>query len=452
MSLAFGLSHEQYVTLLPKSVTTAIGIGVVEKLGGIPAISAVMIIITGVLGDMFAEGFLKLIGVKERVAKGVAIGTSTHAVGTSRAMEMGEIEGAMSSLSIVVAGTNPMINEEPVVGEAGEANPMFLQLSASNQGSYLKPFDIPSTKNMIDTLGGYMGIRFNDSIAGKLMEDCGGHPYLIRMLCGYIYKYVRENQLKRPFEVSKAVYEAARGEFERSNEAESFYMMILEILQRSYPREYDTLKILAIDGDEQLYRVLGNSQIEHLTGYGLIEKNGDRFAIRYDTVKRFLQGKYTFERTGLNFKEQALEINARMNDGELRLRALVRRSLSAHRKELDPKQAVLDAMNMHPAVTERQKAVAADLSYKELFDSTVNHGCFFLTLVIIIEQNYDKVFSAIFDESKAVVVSKLRSRFNRYRQIPAHPIDEDARNWSDEDFQQFREDMCWLEQILDDNE
>ena len=104
MSLAFGLDHAQYATLLPKSVTSAIGMGIAEKLGGYPAIATVVIIITGVIGNIFAEGFLKLIGITEKVAKGVAIGTSTHAVGTSRAMEMGETEGAMSSLSIVVAG------------------------------------------------------------------------------------------------------------------------------------------------------------------------------------------------------------------------------------------------------------------------------------------------------------------------------------------------------------
>lgn len=104
MALLFRLDHAQYVTLLPKSVTTAIGMPLAQELGGHPSIAAVVIIITGVLGNIFAEGFLKLIGVRERVAKGVAIGTSSHAVGTSRAMEMGDTEGAMSSLSIVVAG------------------------------------------------------------------------------------------------------------------------------------------------------------------------------------------------------------------------------------------------------------------------------------------------------------------------------------------------------------
>ena len=73
-------------------------------------------------------------------------------------------------------------------------------------------------------------------------------------------------------------------------------------------------------------------------------------------------------------------------------------------------------------------------------------------LVLAIEQNYDTVFSAIFDEGKNTVVNKLKDRFNRYRQIPAHPIDEDAKNWSNEDFEQFRKDMNWLEKILTDNE
>lgn len=358
-----------------------------------------------------------------------------------------------SNLSIVVAGTNPMINEIPTIGQAGIANPMFQQLSVANQGGYLKPFDIASTKTMINTLGGYMGITFEDSIPGKLVEDCGGHPYLIRMLCGYIYKYVRENQLRNPtFKVSKAVYETARSDFERSSDAESFYMMILEILQRSYPREYDTLKILATNGDEQLFRVLDNPQIVHLIGYGLIEKNGERFAIRYDTVKRFLQGKYAFERTGLNFKEQALEINTRMNDGELRLRALVRRTLNAHKKSINPKQAMIDAMRAHSKITAEQISIAQGLDYKDLFDPTVNRGCFFLVLVFAIEQNYDTVFSAIFDMDKDTVIEILKKRFNRYRQIPAHPIDQDAKNWSDADFAQFRIDMKWLETILSDNE
>lgn len=100
----FGLSHEEYVTLLPKSITTAIGMGVSEELGGIVTITVAVIIITGVLGNMIAEVICKAAKIEEPIAKGLALGTSAHAIGTAKAMEMGEVEGAMSSLAIAVAG------------------------------------------------------------------------------------------------------------------------------------------------------------------------------------------------------------------------------------------------------------------------------------------------------------------------------------------------------------
>jgi predicted murein hydrolase (TIGR00659 family) len=104
LSLLFQLDHKVYVTLLPKSVTTAIGMGISEEQGGIVTITVAVIIITGILGNIIAETLFKLFRIEESIAKGVALGTSSHAIGTAKAMEMGEIEGAMSSLSIAVTG------------------------------------------------------------------------------------------------------------------------------------------------------------------------------------------------------------------------------------------------------------------------------------------------------------------------------------------------------------
>lgn len=104
MAYLFSLTHEQYVTLLPKSITTAIGMGVSEELGGIQTITIAVIIITGVFGNIIAEGVLKIFRIKEPVAKGLAIGTASHAIGTAKALEIGETEGAMSSLAVAVAG------------------------------------------------------------------------------------------------------------------------------------------------------------------------------------------------------------------------------------------------------------------------------------------------------------------------------------------------------------
>ncbi len=104
MGMLFGIDHELYVTLLPKSITTAIGMGVSEELGGIVTITVAVIIITGIIGNVIGEQVCSLFRIQEPIAKGIAIGTSAHAIGTARAMEMGEVEGAMSSLSIAVAG------------------------------------------------------------------------------------------------------------------------------------------------------------------------------------------------------------------------------------------------------------------------------------------------------------------------------------------------------------
>lgn len=104
LSLLFELTHEQYVTLLPKSITTAIGMGVSEELGGITTITVAVIIVTGILGNMLATLICRLFKIQEPAAVGIALGSSSHAIGTTKAMELGEIQGAMSSLSIAVSG------------------------------------------------------------------------------------------------------------------------------------------------------------------------------------------------------------------------------------------------------------------------------------------------------------------------------------------------------------
>lgn len=104
MCLIMGLGHTEYVTLLPKSITTAIGMGVSEELGGYVTITVAVIIITGVFGNIIGEVVCKIFRINEPIAKGLALGTSAHAIGTAKAMKMGEVEGAMSSLSVAVAG------------------------------------------------------------------------------------------------------------------------------------------------------------------------------------------------------------------------------------------------------------------------------------------------------------------------------------------------------------
>ncbi|SKC81706.1 LrgB family protein [Maledivibacter halophilus] len=104
LSKLFGLSDDILRSLIPKSITNPIGIELSKQIGGIPSITVTAIIITGIFGSIIAPYVFKIFRIKDKVAIGVSLGTSSHALGTTKAIEMGETEGAMSGLSIGLAG------------------------------------------------------------------------------------------------------------------------------------------------------------------------------------------------------------------------------------------------------------------------------------------------------------------------------------------------------------
>ena len=99
-----GLGEQLTVSLIPKSVTTPIAVGIVESAGGLTPITVVAVIVTGILGAILAPTMIRLFRISDSVAAGLAIGACSHAVGTSKAVELGEVEGAMSGLAIGVCG------------------------------------------------------------------------------------------------------------------------------------------------------------------------------------------------------------------------------------------------------------------------------------------------------------------------------------------------------------
>lgn len=109
LAMLFRLTHEEYVTLLPKSITTAIGMGMSEEMGGIVTITVAVIVVTGIVGNIIGEWVCRLFHIREKIAVGLALGTSAHVIGTAKAMELGEVEGAMSSLAIVLAGVMTVV-------------------------------------------------------------------------------------------------------------------------------------------------------------------------------------------------------------------------------------------------------------------------------------------------------------------------------------------------------
>ena len=109
ISYLVGLDSTMIKSLIPKSVTTPIGIAVSQKIGGLIPITVLAIIVTGIIGAVIGPAICRIFKIKDRVAIGVSIGTASHAVGTTKALELGDVEGAMSSLSIGIAGIMTVI-------------------------------------------------------------------------------------------------------------------------------------------------------------------------------------------------------------------------------------------------------------------------------------------------------------------------------------------------------
>ena len=112
----FLLENSIYASLVPKSITTAIALGMSEELGGLSAVTVMAVFVTGILGAVIANTVFKIFKIEDPVAKGLAMGTASHAIGTSKALELGEIQAAMSSLAIAVTGILTVIVGPIVAG------------------------------------------------------------------------------------------------------------------------------------------------------------------------------------------------------------------------------------------------------------------------------------------------------------------------------------------------
>ncbi len=106
-------------SLMSKSVTTAIALGVSEELGGIQGVTVIGVIVAGIMGAVVGPVILRLVRVKDPIAFGLGLGSASHAIGTSKALEIGEVQGAMSSLAIVVTGIMTVVMVPIIVGFAG---------------------------------------------------------------------------------------------------------------------------------------------------------------------------------------------------------------------------------------------------------------------------------------------------------------------------------------------
>ena len=328
----------------------------------------------------------------------------------------------------ILAGTNPKMIEMPYVeiNKRSVDNPMFNGVHIS----YLKPFDFDHTKSMINTLGGYMGLKFNDDICTTLNQELGGHPFLIRQCCSLINAFIKEQEMDKPILISKPIFDRIKSDFV-IGKGRTYSIMILDVLLNHYPDEYYILENLAANNYQKVREIVNDSMaISHLTGYGLVEVIKDTYGFKLNMINEYLKNKNKYLRMNLTDDEKLAEINERRNSFEPKLRGIIKTQLKATYGEAFAKQKVLDCV-----ASNKENTLKVN-SYETIFD------CLLLSEMIKIVKNNWNCFENLFKHSQDEVISYI-NLLNNYRRPAAH-----ATKISNKKFDDFRLVMGKLEELV----
>lgn len=330
-----------------------------------------------------------------------------------------------NKMTFIIAGTNPKAIETPLIKSYD--NPLFKQLASDK---YLGTFSVQDTKEMINKLGAYMGIRFDDIVCANITQEMGGHPFLIRQLCSRVNAFINQESLSKPITITKAIYDQVLPLFEEKDLSD-YCEMILDVLKISYPEEHKMLECIALEDEEVILAQKGNHSIfSHLIGYGLIENTGGFLGFRNEAVKKYIQGKNKYCKLLKTDEEKWAEISERRNRIEPNLRKIVKLQLKASLGEQKARAKVLGAMLPDKACKYNT------LSYNDLF-STQKCEVYFYQMSKVIVDNWG-AFSNIFSlnkqsfQSHTIIINNLRA-------------DCHASSVTDMEMQSFRGSISCLE-------
>ena len=221
----------------------------------------------------------------------------------------------------VIAGVNPKCIEISTIN--GTDNPIFNMLSSL----YISLFDISDVKEMITSIGGHIGLKFQEEIFANMIDDYGGHPFLTRKVCSMINAEVLNENQQRPYTITKNRYKSQATRFQ--SELESVIQQILAVLEEYYPDEYELLKELALNGSDAFKRKLkrGDHSATHLIGYHLIVNEDNQFYFQIKAVESYIQDVYQYDRVLKTQEEKWSTVSIRRNRIEAKLRNLLKTQL-----------------------------------------------------------------------------------------------------------------------------
>jgi len=327
----------------------------------------------------------------------------------------------------MLVGTNPSCVEQSMI--VGHENPLL----GSIPNVYVPPFTVDQTREMVRKLGRYMGLRFDEVLYSKLVEDFGGHPFLIRQFCSKVHENCKGN---RPARIGKALYDKVMLGFQRT--AIDYLAMIVNVLREWYPDEYDMLRFLA-QGDHATFDEFARDHVlytRHLVGYGLLSQSEHGFSINIDALREYLGNLHKYERLNLTDDEKVAEISSRRNQIEKLLRVTLRSALRAAYGRKKAGEVVHNAL----AEKRRNHVGSRDVDILLARDSS---PLYFLELVAVIGREWS-VVQNIFEIEKPKLVLML-NEINSFGRPDAH-----AKYVEDDEFDLLRIYFKQLEQILDD--
>lgn len=308
-------------------------------------------------------------------------------------------------LSFIVAGVNPMCIERQEIN--GTDNPIFGMFNPT----YTSLFEYEDIKNMVSSIGGRQGLSFEEPVYGKLMEDYGGHPFLVRQVCSKINNDLNNQKMQRPTEVSVNSYKLKSDEYRQ--DMTSVIEQILGVIQEYYSQEFELLKRLALDGRNAFKKeiALGDNGIRHLMGYCLIEKEDGEYFIRIKSIEDYLKTKFIYDTSLNEQRDKRARINIRRDDIEEKLRTVILFSLNAKYGKKAKNQLITIIEKTSTDQAQRTKLINAP-SLKKAIEEL------YLPQLKIVMEKHWKDYAVIFpDKSKYEAYMDL---LQRSRIVGAH--------------------------------
>lgn len=317
-----------------------------------------------------------------------------------------------SKFTYCIVGTNPICTEYSTINHAD--NPIFCGVTPL----YIPGFDVGQTRSMVRKLGRIMGIKFDETLYGKMTEEYGGHPFLIRHVCSYI-----ANQfLERPVQIDRIKYNTCKSEFNKTQG--KYFDMLLEVLQEFYPIEFEMLSYLAA-GDIETFKYFATEDyalVQHLIGYGIIKKVDEDYDFQMDVIKDYIIKKGNL-RVKLETKEEKWShLCSKRGNFEIELRKMVKQILFIHFANAGGEQEAKNYVISKIYNDKESKRKYIVYSYNDLFDPKKSN-IFLKNLTILIKGQWQLFVSFMGNITQEdflhmMGILNVEGRFDAHAKIP----------------------------------